>query len=389
VPDGAPPPDAPTPFVPAPHPPFPQLVKGSGSVLATPRVVGVFFSDYTFTDDVSAMIAGLPTVKMSNGETFWTSTVAEYGVGALTVLPPIKLAETAPTSLLTNPMSWLQGKLDANDPQFADVDENTIVEIYYPATTPLIGSCANGGNGYGGFHMSISAARGTIPIAVVADCGAYGPWTELDTITIAGSHEVIEACTDPQPTTLTPAYSTIDANGWAMHVALSGNEENGDMCTINNAYARPPAPYGYLLQRGWSNHAAAAGNLDPCTPDMKPEQPYVGAYPVMPDTVSVFANGSGPGVKIAVGSSHTIEVDCFSFEPTAPFTVVAREIDAPNPPNLAFAWDKTTCVNGDKLQLTITVNHGDISGTEKMIVRAKLANVTDPQSTSWAGIISQ
>ena len=185
-----------------------------------------------------------------------------------------------------------------------------------------------------------------------------------------------------------PENPSIDSNGFAMDLLLQGNEENGDMCTINNGFVRPGGSYPYLLQRGWSNKAAAAGNVDPCAPDDLPGQPFVGAYPVMPDTVT--ADGaSGPGVKIAVGAQKTIEVDCFSFAPTPQFTVSARQARSINPPQLNFAWDKTTCVNGDKLHLTITVASQGTGGYEAFLISAQIPNVADPQAPGWAGIVTQ
>jgi hypothetical protein len=173
-----------------------------------------------------------------------------------------------------------------------------------------------------------------------------------------------------------------------MDILLQGNEENGDMCTINAGFGRPSQQYPYLLQRGWSNKAAAAGNADPCQPDIRPAQPFVGAFPVMPDSVS--AQGSpGMGVIIPVGQSKTIEVDCFTFEPTAAYTIAARQSRAINPPELSFSWDSTTCVNGDKRHLTITAMSQGQNGYEAFLLYAQLPGATDPQKPAWAGIVTQ
>jgi hypothetical protein len=303
------------------------------------------------------------------------------------VLPPIKLTESSPTTGNVNIGSWLNTKL-TSDPQFASVDANTIVAIFYPSSTPLTGSCAAGGVGYGGYHDAANTSKGVIPYAVMAECATFGPITNaLDMVTVAGSHEIIEAVTDPFPN-VGVAYSGVDAHGFAMDMLLQGNEENGDLCTINNAFIRPGGTYPYLLQRGWSNKAAAAGNVDPCAPDERPGQPFVGVFPVMPDTVSV-KGVSGPGAKIAVGQSKVIEIDCFSFAPTPTFTVAARQPRSINPPELTFAWDKTTCVNGDKLHLTITVQSAGSSGFQPFIVNAQIPNVADPQAPAWAGVVTQ
>jgi hypothetical protein len=374
------------PFVPAMHPPFPQLQSGGGQVLANPKVVGLFFSDYDNTTPVAAMLNGLPSVQMPDGNNYWSAAVSEYGVGPLTVLPPVMLTQKAPTGS-TNPGSLVANEVDTNA-GLAMVDSNTVVAVFYPSTTPLSGSCAAQMYGFGGYHMSVMTSKGRIPYAVVSECANFGPVTSaLDMVTVAGSHEIIEAVTDPFGNGW-PSLDTSTASGWAWDVLLAGNEENGDMCTINAGNGRPSAAYPYLLQRGWSNHAAAAGNLDPCQPDLLPAQPFVGAFPVMPDTVNA-AGSTGPGALIAVGASKTVEVDCYSFQATAPFTLAARQAHSIQPPELSFAWDNTSCVNGDKVHLTITVQSKGKNGVEPFILYAKLPGASDPQLPIWASVVAQ
>jgi hypothetical protein len=130
-----------------------------------------------------------------------------------------------------------------------------------------------------------------------------------------------------------------------------------------------------------------AGNLDPCQPDVLPQQPFVGAYPIMPDTVN--AGSSGKGALIAVGASKTIEVDCFTFQPTAPFTVNAREPRDVPTPQLKFTWDATKCSNGDKLHLTIDVVAKGQNGIEPFVIQASVPGAADPQKPVWAGVVAQ
>jgi hypothetical protein len=159
------------------------------------------------------------------------------------------------------------------------------------------------------------------------------------------------------------------------------------MCAINSGFVRPGGAYPYLLSRGWSNAAAAAGNLDPCQPGIDPAQPFVGAFPVMPDMVSPQGT-PGPGAIIPVGQSKTVEVDCFSFQQTQPFTVTARQGRSIMPPELGFTWDSTTCTNGDKRHLTITVNSAGQNGYEAFVVEAYLPGATDQQKPGWAGVVT-
>jgi hypothetical protein len=375
------------PFAPAMHPAFPQLHSLGGAVLAHPRVVGLFFSDYDNTAGVAAMLEGLPSAQMPDGSNYWSAAVAEYGVGTLTVLPSVMLAQSAPTTGSTSPPSFVGNQVDTNV-ALNGVDESTIVVVFYPATTPLAGSCAAQSVGWGGYHDSVMTSKGRIPFAVVSECANFGSLkSTLDMVTVAASHEIMETSTDPTQSAWT-SLDTSTPSGWAWDVLLAGNEEDGDMCAVNEAFERPSAAYPYLLQRGWSNRAAAAGNRDPCQPDALPAQPFVGAYPAMPDSVQA-RGGTGPGALIASGASKTIEVDCYSFEPTAPFTVAARQARSIQPPQLAFAWDRTTCVNGDKLHVTITVQLQGPNGVEPFVVDAQLPSAVDPQMPAWAGIVAQ
>ena len=381
--DSAPPPP---PFVPAPHPAFPLLVTSGGPILTSPQVLPVFFSNYDITAKMTQLVQGLPTATLANGDPYWSASVGEYGVGALTVLPAVTVAQSAPTTD-TDPVAFIQGQLGTAP--FKDVTPSTIIAVFYPSTTPLAGSCAATTPGYGGYHDAFANGANQQPYAVMAECANFGPITNaVDMVSVAASHEIIEAATDPYPSSK-PAYVGLDLGpaGFAMGEFLQGNAENGDMCAINAGFGRGPTTFPFLLQRGWSNKAAKAGNLDPCSPDIRPAQPFVGAYPVMPDTVTI-TGASGPGVVIPVGQSKTVEVDLFSFEPTADFTVLARQASSVNPPTLTFSWDKTTGKNGDKLHLTIKSVTAGAGGHDDFVIQTALPGTTDTQKPAWAGVVT-
>jgi hypothetical protein len=368
------------PFVPADHPTFPIMSTSGSGLIKSPQVQAVFFKDYDQIAEVTKMLNGLPTAQLATGASFWTGSVGEYGIGPLTVLPPITVTDNAPTAD-TDPAGYLEGKL--SDPAFKNVTQDTILAIFYPAKTPLGGSCAAQTPGYGGYHDRLS--NGT-PYAVMSECAKFGPITSaLDMVTVAVSHEIIEAVTDVDGSGFVGLDDT--EFGLSMGQFLGGNAENGDLCTINTGFGRGTSSYPYLLQRGWSNKAAKAGT-DPCAPDLRPSQPYVGAYPVMPDAISSLG-ANGKGVVIPVQSSKTIDVKLFSLEPTADFTVAARQSSQVIPPTLQFTWDKTTGHNGDTLHLTIkAVGNG---GTyESFIVTAALPGfpAADTQKAAWAGVVT-
>jgi hypothetical protein len=368
-------------FTVAPHPPFPLLVRGGAGqgVIAKPVVVPIFFPGYDHTADVTTQLKDMGTVA-----TYWRDAVSEYGVGLYTFGTPVHLTEQAPASIGGGGIdSWIAGKLDGTHPEFGTPTNSTIYVIYYPATTAVQGSCsdpATGGVGFGGYHTATQAKNGSSPAyAVIAECATFGSaiTNSLDMVTVAGSHEIIEASTDTGN-----GFGSLDKNGFALDLFLQGNEENGDLCAVNHAFIRPGGGYPYLISRGWSNKAAGAGDGDPCQPGL-PDQPFIGAAPVTTDTVSVPGAGRGPGILIPVGKSRTIDVELWSTGPTAPFTVAAKQHRGVS--TLSFAFDKNTGVNGDRLKLTITVNTADPQGFEDFVVTADLNGEATPV---WAGIVA-
>jgi hypothetical protein len=365
------------------HPKFPLLVRGTpnAGILTAPVIVPIFFPSFDHTAAVKDQLSKMGTVA-----TYWHDAVGEYGVGAYTYGTPVDLTEAAPASIGQQAIvTWLTGKLDGTHPEFGTPTAETMYVIYYPKATNLSGSCsdpAQNGVGYGGYHDALKTKGGvTVAYGVIAECDNFGPTitNSLDMVTVAGSHEIIEAATDTSPG---DGYATIDQ--MPLDVFLQGNEENGDLCAVNHAFWRPGGAYPYLLSRGWSNKAAAAGNLDPCQPAL-PDQPFIGAAPIMPETITVTgSNGpaTGPGITIAVGQSKTVDVQVWSTGPTAPFKIAAKQHTGDT--TLAFAWDKTMAVNGDVLKLTITVNKAGQGKVEAFVVTADINGEATP---IWAGVV--
>ncbi len=364
----------------ASHPPFPLLVRGKAGagVLTAPIIIPIFFPGYDHTAQVKEQLSKLGTIA-----TYWNDAVSEYGIGAYTYGTPVDLTEAAPASINGGPIvAWLTKKLDGTHPEFGTPTDQHMYQIYYPKTTNLGGSCsdpAQNGVGYGGYHDSLQAGNGaTVAYGVIAECDNFGPTitNSLDMVTVAGSHEIIEAVTDTVPG---DGYATIDQ--MPLDVFLQGNEENGDLCAVTHSFWRPGGTYPYLLSRGWSNKAAAAGNLDPCLPVL-PDQPYIAAAPIMPETINIPGSGSGPGITIGQGQSKTVDVKLWSTAPTAPFTVAAKQHRGET--SLGFAWNKTTGVNGDVLKLTITVNSTGTSKYESFVVTA---DINGEHTPVWAGVV--
>jgi hypothetical protein len=340
APDAAPP-DAP-PFVEASHPAAPQVVSGGGPVMTAPVVVPIFFTgDGAMQAQVEDYLKAIAT------SAYWTATTHEYGVGTLTVAPTIVASDAPPTSDAAL-ATWLAAQTDGSHAGWPAPGPNTLYAVFLPSgvslSTPFGTSCA----AFGGYHDEVP--KTPIIYALMPRCQ-----DQIDFISQVTSHELVEAVTDPHPFTAT-AFANLDPGHLGMELAPGG--ELGDMCEYIRA-ASQRVVGNYVVQRTWSNAAAAAGH-DPCVPALA--APYVAAAPVMTEDVMIDlgADGGGvmttKGVAVPVGGSKTIDVALYSDAPTAAWTIApfdAAQTIGGSAPELSLTVTPTTGNNGGKVQLTI------------------------------------
>jgi hypothetical protein len=154
---------------------------------------------------------------------------------------------------------------------------------------------------FGGYHESMQVAGHEVAYAVIPECDPSPGESTLEQTTIAVSHELIEAATDPYVNLTGPGVTNSgfvldpvqpQASGWCL--ALHGNEV-ADLCPAVPWDPNSIAEFqGFVVSRSWSNQAAAAGH-DPCQP-APPDQPY---YLVAPDEgLTVLAIEVGKSVTI-------------------------------------------------------------------------------------------
>ena len=337
----------PPPFSEAAHPAPPQMTKNAGNVLAAPKIVPIFFSS---TDPMKAQLEQF-TSQLA-GSAYWHAIASEYGVGNLMVGASIVTADTPPAtdSALD---TWLAGHFNGQNGWPTAPDAQTIYTVFLPTdqytATGLGAACV----AFGAYHYETAQTATNAPIlyALMPRCNK-GTSVELEDLTVAASHEWIEAATDPHVVTGDAFHSVDDAHYVWEYVPGS---EVGDMCEYVDT-AIQPLVGSFYVQRAWSNAAATAGH-DPCVPSTGP---YLGVAPVLTDVQSITTYEGGTmstrGLKLAVGASTTIEVDLFSDQQVEPWTVGANDaaVIAGNAAELSFSWDKKTGGNGDKLHLTIT-----------------------------------
>jgi hypothetical protein len=379
---------------PAPFPAPPKVISLGGSVLANPKFVPVFFAgdDSTYVTSLADFTAKVGATK------YWAAAVGEYGVGPATSTAPVMLTETAPATIDdTAIQTWLASKLAPTDggadagSDLPQPDANTVYVLYYPAATTITLQGTQSCTYFGGYHsdMMIQTDQGMVdvPYAVLPRCTNFPPLTGVDAVTGSASHEMAEAATDPFPMSMAPAYAQVD-DAHLYWMRLLGGGEVGDMCAQFPTSFTTFSELAYAVQRIWSNASAKAGH-DPCQPAL-PGEVYFNSVPVLPDNLTVTTFGgtiTERGVHIPVGQSKTIQLDLYSDGPTSgPWSVAVKDWAATTGGTalLNLSLDKNSGVNGEKLNLTITVKAAGKHNTESFLIESRLGN---GQPNLWFGLV--
>ncbi len=376
---------APSDVYPAPHPKEPQVQSYGGPTMANPRIVPIVFKGDTYVTQIAEL-----SQKVGASD-YWKAATAEYGVGAATSIAPIVVDAAAPTATTDDEIqTWLGSMLDGTHADFGAPDENSIYTIFYPTTTVVtIPQWGQSCKGFGGYHYETTVGSKKVVYAVMPRCAGFFGLSALDAMTTGASHEWIEAVTDPHDVS-DPAYSIPDNDH--LVYALFPLSEVGDMCTFDaEANIRVPELGNYLVQRTWSN-AAAAAHHHPCVPAANPGEVYFNSVPVLTEKAYISFQGAGSyptkGVKIPVGQEKTIELDLFSDGPTGgAWTVDAVDVSSyyRKPQQLDFSFDRREGQNGEKLHMTIkSIAKGDNGGAEFIVV-----STLGKKQNMWMGFVQQ
>jgi hypothetical protein len=362
-------------FVTAAHPNAPTVVKSSGSVLTTPKVVVVTFDSEPLAAQVEAFAQAV------GASAYWSATTSEYGVGAAQYAGAVHVASPPETTISQTALeAWLASQLDGTHPEWPTADASTIYTIVYPLFDGIEVDDVAPCEGSPAYHGQITLGSIQVPYAAINRCDPRFGLSGIDYVTAGLSHEWIEASTDPFYFT-SPAYQSPAAqyNDWMF--ATGG--ELADMCTTTNSVYFQPPDLPYTVQRSWSNAAALAGH-DPCVP--APMGAYFTSAPVMTDTLHGSSGGqafTSEGVHVGLGQSVSIPVELFSdAETNATWSVVAQAVPAAS---LSFMWDATSGQNGDVLNLTVTRNADDptLVGVDAFIVTSTLGM----RQSAWVGAV--
>jgi hypothetical protein len=316
----------------ASHPPLPDMVYGGGGILTAPKLITFTFSDTYEPQKLAAFgqtITQTPWFAQvtkdycvdDGGTCIQPGTAGDWvavDAGSAGVWvdnsfnnPGTGLSDAGTDFvgfLLSQVAQVTDGGIEASDP-------NNVYMFYFsPKATFYMGDPNQGGSagcGFGGYHNAVASLEdgGGVPItyAIIVDCAAGQGSYELEGLTVAASHELIEATTDPYP-----------AGGWYLDQDMTGNAptdanlknqawadtdqfgEIGDNCEslINSTWELDG---GDVVQRIWSTSAAAAGQ-NPCIP-VPAGETYFNATP---DKAIYVAD---------VGASFTVDITGFAPTP--------------------------------------------------------------------------
>jgi hypothetical protein len=364
---------------PAPFPAPPQVIDFGGPVLKAPKIVPIFFANDEPTE--VAQIANFDeTVGASQ---YWSLVTSEYGVGPATSVAAIQFSEIATGTITDGSIQgWIANEIAMG--ALPQPDSNTLYVLHYPQWLVVNSGGELSCRAFGGYHSSFTTTGRSIPYAVLPRCNANGD--VLDTETAAESHELVEATTDPFPST-EPAYAQVDPDHvqWLLEI---GATEVGDMCELNSSSFVRFVGFPYAVQRTWSNAAVAAGR-DPCVPEPEGEV-YFNAVPVPTDEIPV-SNGRGStvnamGIAVAPGQSRTIPMQLYSEASTDAWTVQVMDQGASNGSTFTFTLEPSTGQNGDQLSLTITSSDQTPPGTQDVFT---IVSTQGSTTHTWYAITGQ
>ena len=359
---------------------MPQVLRGSkaaGGVLTAPKIVALTYDNDTNRAEIESFLPAFA------GSIAWSSTTKEYGVGPLTVSTPIHVAGNAPTA-----MTDTQAKAVVKAQGAPDV--NTIYTLFLPKGTLIDdGSGAKCCTDYDGYHSDYTTNGVTTVYAIVCACPGFDgkTITDLQQVTVAAAHEAIEAATDPH--NKTPGYSQPDDAHIAWSLVTGG--ETGDMCALVDSAYWIPADMKYMVQRSWSNAAAAAGH-DPCVGE--PSTPYYTTIPTLTDSATLSDyQVTTKSIKIAKGATGTLKLKLYADTANAgEFKVEVDDFSGSG--HIMVKQATGTFKSGDEVSVDITVVSADPSyvvsggGAELFQVMTTPANGKGPSTYYW-GLVSQ
>jgi len=339
-------------------------------VLPSPRVQPIYFKGFPYTTDMDIFLARLST------STYWSTVTSEYGVGALVALPGYATNVSVPAALDGDALpALLAAALAEGAATLGPARADTVYALFFdPATTLMVMDLTLCGPGQpSAYHDEWPIGGVEVPVTVVPSCASFPGQPSLtgaSVVTLALSHELVEAATDPFPNSR-PAWSGIDRDHILWSVAFSGAEV-ADLCENDLPNLVTPGDIGYPVQRIWSNEGARAGT-GPCVP-VPAGEVYFNAAADLPSRGDVITETkqtySVPVLQASIGAPLSAHLT-FHGGPGAPtdLRAVALEIDDAT----SIQTERPTPITGKLGQsatASIATSSSTVSGVVPLIVGA-------------------
>jgi hypothetical protein len=222
--------------------------------------------------------------------TYWTSTVAEYGVGAGEAKGV--LVSGVPLSRVTDASFYEDVVADAIGRLATPPNSNTVFVVLLPAAIPS--SVVNAGYYHSvtsATYTSVDGTALTVPYIVDIQQNNIPSITNFENLTWGDSHELVETATDPR-------WPAAFQSPW-----LQGSGEVADLCWAIPVAQTLADGGSYLVTRAYSASRAAARQGDACVPTMT--EPYANIA-VEPSAIAIpHGVGQETHVQLVAFSSAT------------------------------------------------------------------------------------
>ncbi len=382
---------------PAFTPDLPQVVNNGGGVLTSPVIVTITWP----ASDPNVATWEAMSDGMGDSQ-YWKATTSPYGVGAATGGPSnhVHMTDALPasisyTDLATYVMTAATASPDAGAtdggtnprwpaPTLASGSAQTIYSLFIPSSVSVtdpgsgLSFCDEGGLGY---HDNVMVGANPVAYSITLECASQ----TLPDLEETLAHELVEAATNPYPSTNTLGYVGFDPDHLSWDLYSGFADELADACqSWADSYYQEAAPFPYWVQRSWSNANVAAGH-DPCVP--VPPGPYEGLtlFPSEETTTSVNLTSIGLSNEMTrafvakVGETVTFHVGFYSDAKTSgPWTIAydfpattALYDESGNPLGNGAATvsiDRTSGVNGEKALVSVTPTTAGPLGFQLMAI---------------------
>jgi hypothetical protein len=253
---------------------FPLMTNGGGHVLSPLRLIVIAAQNDDLRDSLFAFAKALPATQ------WWKTISSPYGISpnatAVTVTgPPIQ-----PGTMQFSDLRAYVQKAAVDSAGFQPDGRTAYVVFLPPGVSCTGGLCSL----FGTFHTGF----GTADALAVVPRQPAGLIAQMEELTSAASHEIVEAATDPWLDAWRIVAPSIpwEGNPWILDdggLIANGSriEENADLCEATRYLEG-----GFYYQRIFSNDAALLG-ADPCVPAIATPYYVVRSTFRSPDTRSL------------------------------------------------------------------------------------------------------